>query len=221
MKKISLLVPAIFLVFTCCEKETDIADLTVGWTIGLESPDRDMCSRAGIADIHVLLDAVGDSYERYGVCEDAQIRFESIPLIGYEVEISGLNEDGCPIYYGSKYIDSGDVEKGPEILRLESLPSTGTVTIGWWFSDGRFCSHHGVDDVRVIIFMDDIEVANEEVDCESGMYKIEEAFAGRYSIRIEAEADEGLLCREYHDVNLRPCGVISAEGELEPCMEER
>jgi hypothetical protein len=221
MKKTPFFACIAILLLAGCEKEVEVVDLTVGWTIGLESPDSDMCSRAGIKDIHVSLHSPGDEYERYGTCTTGVVSFENIPRTGYEIEVSGLNDDGCPVYYGSSHVPSSDVILGYETLRLESLPSTGTVSIGWWFSDGRFCSYHDVDDVRIIIFKDDIEVINYEVACEDGLYTIEEALTGRYSIRLEAEAGEGFLCREYHDLELQPCGLIDVQDAFEPCASTR
>ncbi len=221
MKKTPFFACIAILLLAGCERETEVVDLTVGWTIGLESPDTDMCSRAGIQDIHVSLRSVNDDYERYGSCTTGLVSFENIPQAAYEIEVSGLNADGCPIYYGARHVPTSDIILGFETLRLESLPSTGTVSIGWWFSDGRFCSYHDVDRVRIIIFKDDIEIINREVDCDSGFYTIEEALTGRYSIRLEAEAEEGLLCREYHDMNLQPCGMLDAQDAFEACPNPR
>lgn len=221
MKKTPYFACIAILLLAGCESETEVVDLTVGWTIGLESPDSNMCSRAGIKDIHVSLRSLDDAYERYGSCTTGLVSFENIPQAGYDIEVSGLNEDGCPVYYGATHVRPSDVILGFETLRLESLPSTGTVSIGWWFSDGRFCSYHDVDKVRVIIFRDDVEIMNNEVSCENGLYTIEEALTGRYSIRLEAEAEEGLLCREYHDLDLRPCGLIDAQEAFDLCEGNR
>ena len=218
MKKTGFLVCAALFILASCEKEAEIVDLTVGWTIGLEQPDGDICSRAGIQDIHVSLDGLSDSYERTGGCSDGEIRFVDIPQIGYEVAVSGLNEDGCPVYFGETFVNPGDLESELQTLRLEAIPATGSLTVGWWFSDGKFCSHHGVGKVRLVVFKDDVQIINYEIDCEDGQFVLDDAETGRYSVRIEAEAEEGLLCSEYHDLVLEPCGVIEVEEALATCL---
>lgn len=221
MKRILYLVCAVFFISAGCEKDTEIVDLTVGWTIGLESPSEEICSRSGITAVHVILDSVSESFERQVVCGEGKIKFEGIPRFAYRVLVSGLNDKGCPIYYGEKQISSGELEEGMETLRLESLPGTGKVTVSWWFPDARFCSHHDVDKVRIVVFRDDMEIVNNNVNCESGSYVIDDALTGRYSILVEAQAEEGFLCNEYHDLVLEPCGSIEAEAALEPCTEGR
>jgi hypothetical protein len=217
MKKILCLAASTAFLFMSCEKETAVVDMTVGWTIGLESPTPEICLRAGIENVLVALDSAGDSFERRGGCMDGEIVFENIPQTEYTVSVSGLDPGGCPIYYGEQRVDSGGPGQVAETLRLESVPSTGSVTIAWWFEDARFCSYHAVETVRVTIFRDDVDIVDEDVGCDLGVFTIERALTGRYSIRLEALAAEGLLCSEYHDAVLEPCGAIEAEGPLEPC----
>ena len=217
MKKTLYIMGTVMFLFFGCEKETAVVDLTVGWTIGLESPTTEICSRAGISDVLVTIDSLSDSYERKGGCRDGMLTFENIPQSVYQVSVSGLDPGGCPVYYGEEQVGSSELGQVTETLRLESLPSTGSVAIAWWFEDGRFCSYHAVETVNVIIFRDDVKIIDEDINCNLGGYTIEQAMTGRYSLRLEALAAEGLLCSEYHDFSLEPCGVIEAEGPLETC----
>ena len=219
MKRSLLSLCLVLALCASCEEETNVVDFTVEWTIGLESPDPVICGRAGIESIHVQLDGASDSYERQVSCDRASISFENIPQTGYDLIVSGLNEDGCPIYYGEGGLSPSRLDEGPETIRLESVEAKGTVSIVWYFPDSLFCSHHGSDDVRIVIYKDDVEIINEEVSCDDGIFELDEVGTGRYSIRVETEADEGFLCSEYHDLTLEPCGSIDIESPFEQCPE--
>ncbi len=205
--------------FPCCEEETEYVDMTVVWTIGLETPNDAICSRAGIADVVVSLETAGDALERKGRCSDGRVDFKRIARARYLVSASGWNGEGCPVYYGEREIDPEEPGGVLETLRLESIPATGSVVVAWWFEDGRFCSYHAVDRVYLSIYRDDVNIVARELDCDVGFYRIDDAAPGRYSVRIEAQAQEGLVCREYHNLFLRPCGEIVAEGALQSCPD--
>jgi len=220
MKKLSytlITLTTTLLVFVTCQRQTEITSLTVKWKIGLSMPSTETCQRAGISNVLVELDPGTEVIKKEENCYTGEASFSEIPRVGYRVYISGLDSKGCVVYYteGEVKPDSDSISQS---FMLEWVPSSGNISIDWWFEDGRFCSYHQSPSVRVMIFKDDVKIVDEEVDCDKGNYTMRGAQPARYSIRIETSTSEGLFCVEYHDLNLEPCGGIEISEPLTACQ---
>lgn len=215
--KITLLTTLILL--AACEQDTQITTIDIEWRVGLERPEKQVCDRAGIERVHVWLASSNDEFEKQAECSKGGVQFKEVPKVDYELYVSGLNEQGCPIYSAYERVESKMIDGSPVELHLQSVPAPGHIEIGWWFEDARFCQQHEIDKVRIIIFNNDTEIFNDEVICNEGSFVFGDAPAGRYSIIVTAKQGQQELCIESHELILEPCGEIKVEGAFTDCWE--
>ena len=165
------------------EEEPDVdGSIEVGWEVGAAG-----CEAAGVETVTVTVDEQTSSF----ACADGVGSVDVAPG-QYLVTLEGLDADGHPRYggEGSVSVGPGEVVTLPTVV-LSALPASLTVT--WYFENGRLCGSNGVEEVDLRVFEDDYLVDEVTAGCDDGAATIASLPAGTYDVGLYARDADGVV----------------------------
>lgn len=184
--------------------EPEPGSLSLTWSVGAGG-----CEAAGVAEVEV---ALGNARERLP-CEDGGAVISGDPG-RYDVVATGLDAGGNPRYEGSTTVTVDAGAESTAHVTLAALPAS--LSVSWWFENGRLCAANGVPEVHVVLFDDeDYVVAEESPACDDGLVALSDLASGTYGLLVEAlDADGALAFSGSAAVELGKGDAASAEIEL-------
>jgi len=154
--------------------EAQYGEIDFSWQIGTSG-----CTTAGVETVEVDL---GDESALFDCVSGGGSM--TVPAGLYDVEMTGFDSVGVARYSGS-YEDvqvSGDDFATVPTVVLGALPATMTVT--WFFENGRLCGSNDVSELDIIVFDNDFILEVFTTECDDGIEQVGPVLSGSYTIQI-------------------------------------
>ncbi len=154
--------------------DTQYGDIEVSWQIGSSG-----CTTAGIETVEVDL---GDERATFD-CGSGSASM-TVPAGSYDIVMTGMDSTGIPRYEGTyerAQVRGDEVEVVPTVI-LGALPATMTVT--WYFENGRLCGSNDVSELDIIVYDDDYILDVFTTECDDGIEQVGPVLSGSYTIQL-------------------------------------
>ncbi|TDP77573.1 hypothetical protein [Bradymonas sediminis] len=174
------------------------------------------CEGADIERVQVSLQSAYQTYEESFRCTDSGAILSGIEAGTYELEVSGNNDVGRPIFSVKprKVTVSAEKLNTTSMIRLTAKPSE--VQVVWGFENGLVCGANGVSKLE-IAFYDDQSFEHERfrVSCDAGSATAGDLFAGDYIVEVSS-VDSEVKFSGFEEIELERGINVDVRVELKP-----